>query len=541
MERTLIDLLVRALQDAGINHIFGIPGDYALTIFKGVEESDIKMVNTCDEQGAGFAADAYARLKGLGCVMVTYGVGALKLVNTTAQAYAERSPVVVISGAPGLSEREGDPLLHHRVGDFETQLRVFEQVTAAQTVLSDARVAYAEINRVLWEARNTKRPVYIEIPRDMVGVYCSTYTPSIRSVSSRTCLETLGEALREVREMMNGARSPLILVGVEIHRLGLQDEVKALIRHSNIPFATTMMGKSVIPESEPGFIGVYSGGLSKENVRVMVEESDCLFLLGCMITDLNTGMFTTKLDKKRSISSTIDMLNVQTHQYPNVDPKSLVSGLLSEPLAARKELTSCPDLLFPKFSPAANSAITVSRLFDCLNAQIRDDIAVVADVGDALFASLDLTMREAEFVACGYYASLGFAVPGSMGVQLARPACRPLVLVGDGAFQMTGVELSSSARYGLSPIVVVLDNAGYGTERPMLDGEFNDVHPWHVSAITKLIGHGSSATVRTEAEFSTAIESALNDESLSVIHVHIAPDDRSPALERLTASLKQRV
>src|SRR5512135_2543909 len=164
------DYLIQRLYAYGVRHVFGIPGDYVLAFYDQLSRSKLRLVNTCDEQGAGFAADAYARVRGLAAVCVTYCVGGLKLANTTAEAFAEKSPVVVISGAPGMKEREKKPLLHHKVREFDTQKRVFEQLTVASTVLSDPQTAFQEIDRVLGAAERYQRPVYIELPRDMVFV-----------------------------------------------------------------------------------------------------------------------------------------------------------------------------------------------------------------------------------------------------------------------------------------------------------------------------------------------------------------------------------
>src|SRR5215210_3669791 len=166
---TIGQYLIARLRACGVEHVFGIPGDYVLGFYEQLQRSDLKTITTCDEQGAGFAADAYARLRGLGAVCVTYCVGGLKVANTTAEAFAEKSPVVVISGAPGMKEREKNPLLHHKVRDFDTQKRVFEQLTVASTVLEDPQTARQEIDRVLEAALRFKRPVYVELPRDIIA------------------------------------------------------------------------------------------------------------------------------------------------------------------------------------------------------------------------------------------------------------------------------------------------------------------------------------------------------------------------------------
>src|SRR3954462_3754805 len=212
------EYLIEQLHAHGVRHVFGIPGDYVLGFYDQLSKSKlVRVVNTCDEQGAGFAADAYARINGLGAVCITYCVGGLKVANTTAEAFAEKSPVVVISGAPGMKEREKNPLLHHKVKDFDTQKKVFEQLTVASTVLSDPQTAFQEIDRVLHAALRFKRPVYIELPRDMVAVPGIAHhkTAEIHERSNRRSLRA---ALDEAAAMINAARQPVILADVEVHR-----------------------------------------------------------------------------------------------------------------------------------------------------------------------------------------------------------------------------------------------------------------------------------------------------------------------------------
>src|SRR3989454_9653320 len=204
------DYLIQRLYAHGVRHVFGIPGDYVLGFYDLLFKSKIRIINTCDEQGAGFAADAYARVRGLGVVCITYCVGGLKVANTTAEAFAEKSPVVIISGAPGIKEREKNPLLHHKVREFDTQAKVFKQLTVASTVLSDPQTAFQEIDRVLHTALRFKRPVYIELPRDLVSVQGSVHHQP-REIHETSDSRTLAAALSEAEQMINGARQPVIL------------------------------------------------------------------------------------------------------------------------------------------------------------------------------------------------------------------------------------------------------------------------------------------------------------------------------------------
>ena len=482
-------------------------------------------------------------MRGLGAVCVTYCVGGLKVANTTAEAFAEKSPVVVISGAPGMKEREKNPLLHHKVREFDTQKKVFEQLTIASTVLSDPQTAFQEIDRVLHTALRFKRPVYIELPRDQVlvpGIPHHT-TPEIHE---RSDVKSLRAALAEAEEMINDARQPVILADVEVHRFGLQDQLLKLVGKANIPVAATVLGKSVVGEQHPLYLGIYEGAMGRDDVRQYVEDSDCVLMLGAFMTDINLGVYTARLDPARSIYATSEKLSIRYHTYEDLRFKDFMRGLLG--LRFRRRALGH----IPRPTPVngfqikkKQAALTVKRLFERLNAYLSADTVVVADVGEALFGAIDLYIRQrTEFLGPAYYASMGFAVPASIGVQLANPKLRPLVLVGDGAFQMTGMELATAARYGLNPIVVVLNNSGYGTERHMQDGPYNDVWPWHYSRLPEILGAGRGWVVETEEDLDRAFREAWQwTESFCLLEVRLPPLDRSPALERLAARLAKRL
>src|SRR2546426_4737580 len=443
------EYLIQRLYAHGVRHVFGIPGDYVLGFYDLLSRSKLRLINTCDEQGAGFAADAYARVRGLGAVCVTYCVGGLKVANTTAEAFAEKSPVVVISGAPGMKEREKNPLLHHKVREFDTQKKVFEQLTIASAVLSDPQTAFQEIDRVLHAALRFKRPVYLELPRDLISVPGIPHHKTAE-IHERSDRHSLRAALAETEVMINRARQPVILADVEVHRFGLQDQVLKLVQKTNIPVAATVLGKSVIGEQHPFYLGIYEGAMGRDDVRHYVESSDCVIMLGAFMTDINLGIYTARLDPARSIYATSEKLSIRYHTYEDVRFKDFMRGLIG--LRLRRRLLG----KIPRPTPIdgfqlknKRARLTVKKLFERLNTYLSADTVVVADVGDALFGAADLFIHHrTEFLGPAYYASMGFAVPAGIGAQLANPKLRPLVLVGDGAFQMTGMELATAARYG---------------------------------------------------------------------------------------------
>jgi len=539
---TIGDYLIQKLHSGGVRHVFGVPGDYALGFFHALDRSKLAVVNTCDEQGAGYAADAYARVHGLGAVCITYCVGGFKVMNTTAQAFAEKSPVIVISGAPGLGERTRNPLLHHKVRDFSVQSKVFSQLTVASAVIDDVQTARQEIDRVFAAASRYKRPVYVELPRDMVNTRIARRR-SNRTVEEPPDPDVLEEALLEATRMINAARRPVILAGVELHRFGLHKALVEFIDKTNIPVAATLLGKSVMSELHPRYLGIYAAAMGRKDVQRYVESSDCVIMLGTFMSDINLGVFTAHLDPGRSIYVTSEKMSIRHHSYETLSLDHFLRGLIGAKLRRRRTDTIPRPKAPAPFRPARGKPLSVRRLFQRLNAFLRDNTVVVADVGDAMFAAADMTIHSStEFLSPAYYTSVGYAVPAAIGVQLARPKRRPLVIVGDGAFQMTGMELSTAVRFGLTPIVLVLNNSGYGTERPMMEGGFNDLLAWQYHMIPKMLGAGKGFDVRTEDQLEEALRCAQDaKDTLCLLDVRLDPNDRSPALQRLADALAKRV
>ncbi|MEI7826813.1 MAG: thiamine pyrophosphate-binding protein [Euryarchaeota archaeon] len=536
--------LIARLQSLGVSHVFGVPGDYVLGFFKQLSDSQINLVTTCDELNAGYAADAYARVRGMGVVCVTYSVGGLKVVNATAQAYAEKSPLVVIAGAPGIKERIGNPLLHHKVRTFDTQRKVFAEVTVASTVLDDPSTACGEVDRVLSEALRVSRPVYIELPRDMTfAPVKQSYPPQLTQAEAVSDPNALLSAVDEAVKMINSAEQPVVIAGVELHRFGLQDKLVALVDKVQIPVASTILAKSVIGEYHPLYIGIYEGAMGFASVRDYVESSDCMILLGTFMTDVNLGQYTAHIDQEKAIYVTSEHCSVRHLNYSRVRLHDFLDGLINAPIVPRTPRDLPRPRSMEPFLTKRGQKITVRRLFERLNWALEDNTVVIADVGDALFGGLDLiTHRRTEFLSPAYYLSLGFAVPASIGAQLGNPDLRPLVLVGDGAFQMTGIEVSTTARLGLNPIIVVLNNFGYGTERPMLDGPFNDLQVWQYSLVPGVVGGGKGVVVTTEDELDHALEVAQAYKAgFTIIDVQLDPHDSSPALQRLTEGLAKKI
>ena len=246
---TIAEYLCNRLESLGVEHIFGVPGDYVLDLMDVILRSPIRLVNTCNELNAGYAADGYARVKGLGVVCITYGVGGLSLVNAVAGAYAERVPLIVISGGPSRIYRDSNLLLHHTTGNYNLQLSIMEKITVGAVILTDASQAANQIEQTIEACLHYKRPVYIEIPTDLVNQICPppTSTHHIADYSSDPL--ALQEAIEEAVELLERSKNPVIIAGVEFHRFKLENKLLKLLEKTGYPIATTLLGKSCIPEN----------------------------------------------------------------------------------------------------------------------------------------------------------------------------------------------------------------------------------------------------------------------------------------------------
>ncbi len=541
--------LIEALGQRGIRRVYGVPGDYVLGLFDRFEQSPIEMICTAGEEGAGFAADAHGRMHGLGVAVVTYGVGALKLLNPVAGAYAERSPLLVISGAPGVRESDGHALLHHSIRASDTQQRFFNEVCAETARLDSGRTAAAEITKVLAAMQRESRPGYLELPRD-----CLTrplpwpLAPLGAQAPAPAPAPIHRQRAEELLTWLRSRERPVVLAGIELHRFGLQDALLQVLERENWPFATSLSAKSLLNERHRLCLGLYEGAAGPAEVRDLVEGSDGLLILGMPLQDLDTGIFTMHLEAERVVRVEMgEGLRWSQGDLDSLDPVALLQVWQGATAPSpRPHAVELPPKGDPApFEPVQGVAITVRRLVAAVNARITAETLVVVDPGDALFAAADLRLPAAsDFLACGYWASLGFAIPAAIGAWggSANPRVKPLVLLGDGSLLMSANELATLARYQIPALVVVLDNGGYGTERPMLDGPFNDVQPVDHVALAGAYGFKAALRVHYEEELNQALASLLAPgDGPTLVSVELQQGDVSDVLRNLTAALAQRV
>lgn len=533
------------LWEEGVRQIFGIPGDFVLNLYEALEDDGrFRLIRLSHEPAVGFAADGAARITaGLGVCCVTYGAGGLNMINAVACAYAEESPLVILSGGPGRREKGANVHVHHQVKSFESQLKVYQEVTEFAAILDDPRTAASQIRKAIEVALKFKRPVYLEIPRDMVFADIDVAS-QVAPLELEVDPAAVDEAAQEIVARLAAAERPVLLVGVEVHRFKLRDQMIRLAERLKVPVASSFLGRGVFPTRHPQFIGTYLGVVSPQPLREQVEQSDCILLLGELISDTGLGVSATRLGDANLLIAVARDVYIRHHRYENTPLDHLVARLLaSADLPSRpggpKAVASqtSPELLDPM---ADDEPIKVCHLIGVLNDFLagHQDLPIVADTGDCLFASVDVCADE--FIAPAYYATMGFAIPAALGVQVASGR-RPLVLVGDGAFQMTGSEIAHAPEYRCNPIVVLFNNARWEMLQAFFpDAGYNDTVRWPFAKLAELWG-GRGFDVRTPRQLRDALDAASLEDRFTLIEVKLQPGDVSPILRGFVSAFKQQV
>ncbi|MFZ3083675.1 indolepyruvate/phenylpyruvate decarboxylase [Rhodoferax ferrireducens] len=533
----LTESLLYALKAHGARQIFGIPGDFALPYFRIIEKSAILPLYTLShEPGVGFAADACGRISGgLGVAAVTYGAGAFNMVNAVASAYAEKSPLVVLSGGPGKGESQSGLLLHHQAKTLDSQFQIYKEITCDQVRLDDAERAPADIARALANCLRHSQPVYIEIPRDMVAEPC---LPVTAQPPLAVAPDALDACVTEILQRLGAASAPVLMAGVEVRRFGLEAKVAELSSRLALPVVTSFMGIGLLAQTEAPLVGTYLGVAGLPEVTQLVENSDGLFLLGVIVSDTNFAVSEKKIDMRKTIRALAGQVTMGYHTYSHIPLAALVDHLLERVQATGKKF-SVKHQSYPHGFVADAGSITPTDIATAVNDLMarHGKLPIASDMGDCLFTALDI--EHTALIAPGYYATMGFGVPAGLGLQAATGE-RPLILVGDGAFQMTGWELGNCRRYGWDPIVLLFNNASWEMLRTFQpESGFNDLDHWGFAEMAAGMG-GDGVRVNTRAELKAALDKAIATRGrFQLIDIVIPRGVLSETLSRFVAGVKR--
>ncbi len=558
---TVGDYLARRLEQAGVGHVFGVPGDYCLQLFDSLEASSMQVVGTCNELNAGYAADAYARLNGVGAVAVTYDVGGFSLLNAIVGAHAERVPVIAISGAPRTTEARSMHVLHHTTGDLAVQYKAYRTVTEAAVRLQDSGHAPEQIDEAVSAALLHRRPAYIEVPLDLATARCRAPGTFPAPAPAASDAGAVREAVEETAQMLERAAADaevadpvVVMAGVEAHRLGVVPELQDLVELLGCPFVTTIHGKSVLPESHPQFAGVYIGALGRPASHHAVDNARVVLSLGNLMTDVDLGLYTARIDSSALVTANSDRVRIGHHVYNDVTLGDFIAGLLKRlpaglfrqraPGAATTRGTSAAPAATSApaepYEPVPDAPITIARFYrrvQHLIDRLGSGTSVLADAGDAFFSAADLRIPDGgRFLCQAFYLSIGWTVPATLGVGCAAPVVRPMTFVGDGAFQMTAQEVSTMVRLRQHPVIFVVNNGGYVIERYIHDGPYNDIQSWRYGELARVFGGPPGLTVRTEGDLERAVEHIVaHPDELALVDVQVDRMDASETLRRFGA------
>ncbi|MFE3258901.1 alpha-keto acid decarboxylase family protein [Nocardia sp. NPDC059091] len=547
------DYLLDRLRELGVTEIFGVPGDFNLQFLDHViAHPDIRWIGSANELNAGYAADGYARLRGIGAVVTTYGVGELSAVNAIAGSYAEHVPVVHIVGVPAKDIQAGHRVIHHTLGDgdFHHFRRIAAEVTCAQADLGAAD-ACQEIDRVLNSVRVHRRPGYLMLATDTARVEVSPpATPLAPSAdfSSAGARAAFAQAAREFL----GGRRVTVLADIFVDRVGATDRLRTLVgptpgQPHGLPHATLAWGKTVVDESAPNFLGVYTGAASPPQVRAAVEDADRLVTVGVQYTDSITAGFSHRIDPHRAID-----IGPERTVIGGVDafaPLSLTAALeilteLALEFAAPAPIPA-PAAAAPDAPPAVDAPLTQAALWPLVAAALGNNNIVVADQGSAFFGLATLRMPTGiTFLGQPLWGSIGYALPAALGAGIACPDRRAVLVIGDGAAQLSIQELGTWIREQLNGVIILVDNDGYAIERAIHGpaAPYNEIAPWRWPELPHAFGGDDESVLTLRATTVGELQHCLNaatdeQDRLVFLQVITGATDYPPLVSDIASAL----
>jgi indolepyruvate decarboxylase len=528
---TIGDFLLRRLGEAGVGHLFGVPGDFNLELLQQLEDTGtLKWVGTCNELNASYAADGYARLNGLAAFTVTNAVGALGAINGVAGSYAEHVPVICIAGSIPLRSIERGLGMHHTMGDgtWDRFLGAFAQVTAAQARLTPAN-AVTEIDRLILTCWRDKLPVYMELPSDIAYLDIEVPEAPLALAQPRSDPERLASCAAAIAARLSAAASPAILADQDAGRYGVAAEITELAAKLQLPVAVTGPAKAVIDETFPYYAGVYNGAASPPATRQAIEDADCLLSIAYRPIDGTSGDFTAALPA--------DTIHARGHSV-DIGEDNYQAVTLTEVL--RAVIDAVPQVTSRPARPAAAAAaatqadgpakLTQAAYWQALQGYLRPGDVLFTDNGTSYAIFGFRLPPDCTVVASVIWGSIGYSVGALLGTLTAAPQRRHLLFVGDGSFQETAQELSTILRHDHKPVIFLINNGGYTIERGYMGKTetYNDIANWAYADLPKVFHPDTTArsfVVKTVADLENALR-APNDTMIfieSVMDPHDAP------------------
>jgi indolepyruvate decarboxylase len=534
--------LARRLTEAGVRHLFGVPGDFNLSLLEQIQEADgIEFVGNCNELNAAYAADGYARTSGIAALVTTFGVGDLGAIGGIAGAYAENVPVVHITGTPPLHAVNSRALVHHTLvdGDYDNIGRCMSEFTVAQARITPANAAF-EIDRVLRSCWLERRPVHLQLPSDVTHVVVEVPDAPLMLADPASDPDQLGKATRRIVEALASARFPAIVVDADADRFGVTDLVQKLADKCSIPCASLTPAKSALDETSRHYVGTYAGAASAESVRSIVENADCLIGIGLRFTDTSTALFSQHINPDTFIDLRRHDLSIGAIPMPGVTLRDVLERVLDEAdPQSRARATQAPVAASNDVPPGAeNDTLTHAALWPRIRQFLKPGDVILGEAGTshASLSSMKLPPG-ATYIAQPIWGAIGYTLPALFGSLVGAPSRRHLLFIGDGSFQLTAQELSSILRRDLKPVIFLLNNDGYTIERLILGEQsaYNDVGNWRYAALPNVLHRGEralSVVVETVADLEDALREAETANQLVFIELKLPMMDAPESLKK---------
>ncbi|KAH8664730.1 thiamine diphosphate-binding protein [Xylariales sp. PMI_506] len=564
--------LFQRLRQLGVNAVHGVPGDYNLTLLDHVKPSGLQWVGNSNELNAGYAADGYARIKGLGALVTTFGVGELSAINAIAGAYAERAAVVHIVGTPDRASQDTRATIHHTFNDGEYRRfsQIHRHVTVAQADLRDPRTSPAQVDDVLRQCILHSRPVYIEIPVDMVSspVLASGLEHNI-SLEEDAITPSQDDVVSKILDRMYSAKQPVILVDGETRAMGIVEDVQKFIQLTGWPTWTTGFGKGLVNETWPNVHGVYRGAYDDPKTRSFVEQADLVVCFGPHFSSTNSFAWTSIPKADTTIQFKDAQILMDDTCFRDIPAKPALYRLI-EKFEHGRVVAPSEYPTPPVEEPASLSEITISdtepiahdKLWTIMSSFLRPGDIVLGETGTAGYGVRQMKLPPgARLFTPVTWLSIGYMLPAAQGAAIAQREMnaaadddagegpRTILFIGDGSFQMTAQELGTIIHHNLNVIVFLLNNDGYTIERCIhgLNQSYNDVAPWRYLQAPHFFGakQGSyTAAARTLGELQGILANPKlhSGKGLRMVEMFMDRED-APAgtLRTLLESQKQRL
>ena len=538
------DYIVQRLAQEGIDHCFGVAGDYLFPICDAVERSaKLKWIGCANELNASYAADGYARIRGAAMLATTYGVGELSALNGMMGAKAERSLVFHVVGMPSYQNQRLNKIAHHTLGDgvFGNFIELSAKAACCHAVI-DPDNCVIEMERVIAEARRENRPAYIVVPSDYALSPVAPY--EARPLKIRSGEAALKKAVAAIGDRLKTAKSVIAFPAFTIARLGLQKEAQQAIEALGCAFAVTPMEKCIIDESHPQFAGLYAGATSRQATREAVESADVVLDLGGIsLNDINTASYSTQLDLARFITVGLNDVRIGDEVIANVRLADVLTEIAKmKPLAAQYRAAPAPA---SRPTGQSSDKITMAALYPRYADFTRTGDTVVLETGSSSLGIVPMTLADRVRVeAQVLWGSIGWATPAAFGAALADDSRRTILITGEGSHQLTANEIGSMARFGAKVIVFVLNNSGYLIERALEenpDWTYNNLSPWKYAELPRALGCDGWFTARVETlgALDAAMKAARESKSGAYIEIIGEKMDMPPALAYAHGRLRE--